>query len=306
MDDLIRSVVTATDLSEASLRAVERAMGIAVLSGSHCTVVHALGLDALGPLREVIGALAESATEKITARQRAVLDPLVAESARHHGIRAELRVVPGLATNEVPAQIRAAGANLAVIGARGRGVLRHMFVGSTASRLLRKSDCPVLVVRGGGREPYRRVLIAVDFSPASASSVRYARAMAPAAEILLLHVLDVPFEGMLHYAGVSGDVVDHYRREAREAAVTGMREMARAAGLPDGGWTLLVERGDATTTILEVQADRGCDLVVMGKHGTHVTEELLIGSVTKRVLAESPSDMLVLVDHRIPGSDQVK
>jgi len=111
---------------------------------------------------------------------------------------------------------------------------------------------------------------------------------------------------MLHYAGVSGDVVDHYRREAREAAVTGMSEMARAAGLPDGGWTLLVERGDATTTILEVQADRGCDLVVMGKHGTHVTEELLFGSVTTRVLAESPSDMLVLVDHRIPGSDQVK
>ena len=305
MDHLIRRVVTATDLSEASLRAVERAMGIAALTGSHCTVVHALGLDALGPLSEVIGALADSATGKMIARQRAVLEPLVAESARHYGISADLHVVPGLATSEVPAQIRAVCANLVVIGARGRGVLRHIFVGSTASRLLRKSHCPVLVVRGSGRDPYRRVLIAVDFSPASASSVRYAREMAPGAEIMLLHVLDVPFEGMLHYAGVSGDVVDHYRRTARETAVNGMREIARAAGLPDGGWAMLVEQGDATTTILRAQADRGCDLVVMGKHGTHVTEELLLGSGTKRVLAEAPGDVLVVVHHCIPGSDQV-
>ena len=33
----------------------------------------------------------------------------------------------------------------------------------------------------------------------------------------------------------------------------------------------------------------------MGKHGTHVTEELLLGSVTKRVLSESEQDMLVVV-----------
>lgn len=295
MNDLIRRVFTATDLSEASLHAVERAMGIAALTRCTCTVVHALGLDALGPLRQVIGELAQSATEKVIARQRAILEPLVAESARHHGVTADLRVVPGLATDEVPAQARLAGADLVVIGARGKGVLRHIFVGSTASRLLRKSDCPVLIVRGSRRDPYRRVLIAVDFSPASVSSVRYARAVAPGADIVLLHVLDVPFEGMLHYAGVSGDVIDHYRREARVTALAAMHDIARDAGLPDGGWTLRIERGDATTTILQTQADHGSDLIVMGKHGTHVTEELLIGSVTRRVLAESPSDVLAVV-----------
>ncbi len=40
------------------------------------------------------------------------------------------------------------------------------------------------------------------------------------------------------------------------------------------------------------------DLVVMGKHGTHVTEELLLGSVTLDVLAESRCDVLVVVDPR--------
>jgi CPA2 family monovalent cation:H+ antiporter-2 len=38
----------------------------------------------------------------------------------------------------------------------------------------------------------------------------------------------------------------------------------------------------------------------MGKHGTHVTEELLLGSVTRRVLAESQADVLVVVDPLAP------
>ena len=41
----------------------------------------------------------------------------------------------------------------------------------------------------------------------------------------------------------------------------------------------------------------------MGKHGTNVTEELLLGSVTKHVLAETKSDMLVVVDERLPALD---
>ncbi len=46
-----------------------------------------------------------------------------------------------------------------------------------------------------------------------------------------------------------------------------------------------------------------CDLVVMGKHGTHMTGQLLLGSCTNRVLAESRSAVLVVVDGRHPAVD---
>jgi nucleotide-binding universal stress UspA family protein len=36
------------------------------------------------------------------------------------------------------------------------------------------------------------------------------------------------------------------------------------------------------------------DLIVMGRHGANIAEEFLLGSVTKRVLAESGSDVLVV------------
>lgn len=36
------------------------------------------------------------------------------------------------------------------------------------------------------------------------------------------------------------------------------------------------------------------DLITVGKHGAHIAEELLLGSVTKHVLAESQCDVLVI------------
>ncbi|MDO9438497.1 universal stress protein [Hydrogenophaga sp.] len=51
--------------------------------------------------------------------------------------------------------------------------------------------------------------------------------------------------------------------------------------------------GDAATCILEQAEEQGADLIVLGKHGIGMTEELLLGSVTQHVLAQARSDVLV-------------
>ena len=58
--------------------------------------------------------------------------------------------------------------DLVVLGFRGRHCFRDVFLGTTAERVVRKGDRSVLVVRNRPEEAYRRVLVAVDFSPASA------------------------------------------------------------------------------------------------------------------------------------------
>lgn len=50
----------------------------------------------------------------------------------------------------------------------------------------------------------------------------------------------------------------------------------------------------------EVRREAGApdaDLVVMGKHGQSVAEDLLLGSVSKHVLAEGTTDVLVSTSH---------
>ena len=58
--------------------------------------------------------------------------------------------------------------------------------------------------------------------------------------------------------------------------------------------------GDPASLVLQHQELHLGDLIVMGKHGTHVTEELLLGSVTQRVLDETQVDLLVVVEPHGP------
>jgi nucleotide-binding universal stress UspA family protein len=62
----------------------------------------------------------------------------------------------------------------------------------------------------------------------------------------------------------------------------------------------IVARGDATRLIASHQEMMRSELVVLGKHGANITEELLLGSVTSHLVAESQSDLLVVLDARRP------
>lgn len=298
---LIQHIFAATDLSGASLHAVDRGFALAAATGARYTLMHALGFDAPDPLRHLLGEQADDVTRQALAHQREALAAMARDPARHRGVQAALLVEPGLPTTVVPAHVASTGADLAVVGARGEGLLRRLVVGSTASRLLRKSPCPVLVVKTPCQGPYRRVLVPVDFSPGSALAIGLARELAPQADLVLLHVFGAPFEGMLQYAGVSPDIVHQYRIEARERALQQLRALADEQDLGPDNCTVLAEHGDTVALITREQERLGCDLIAMGKHGTHVTAELLLGSITKRVLTEGDADVLVVVDKRGPG-----
>ncbi len=66
------------------------------------------------------------------------------------------------------------------------------------------------------------------------------------------------------------------------------------AGLAIGDYSPLVVHGDPSLRVIEQEQERDCDLIVMGKHGASITEDLLLGSVTKHVLEEAQSDVLVV------------
>jgi nucleotide-binding universal stress UspA family protein len=161
--------------------------------------------------------------------------------------------------------------------------------------MLSTTTCPVLVVKQPPHEPYRQLLVPVDFSPSSLRAIRHARSVAPQADVVLVHAFEVPFEGLLRYAGVDEDTIHHYRIVARQEALQKLHALRDEAGLPPEGTHLVVLHGDPTLRITEQEQECDCDLIVMGKHGENFLEELLLGSVTKHVLAESQGDILVSV-----------
>ncbi len=295
---LIRHIFVTTDLSDNALPAVDRGFELAAATGARLTLMHAAGVDALSTLRSLLGGQTDEITRQVLTQRREALEAAASERPQYRDVEVTLLVEPGRPASVVPTRAFGSGADLTVVGARGEGALRRLVVGSTASRLLRQSRCPVLLVKNPDQRPYRRVLVPVDFSPGSALAIRLARELAPQADLVLLHVFSTPFEGVLRHAGISPQTVEQYRSEARERALQQLRALAAQTGLEPDRHTPLAIAGDTVGVIIGEQERLGCDLIAMGKHGTNVTAELLLGSVTQRVISESDADVLVVVDRQ--------
>ena len=190
------------------------------------------------------------------------------------------------------------GADLVVTGTRGAGFVRAGVLGSTAERVARRAVQPVLMVRQLVHERYRRVLVAVDFSDWSLAAVRLAARVAPGATLVLMHAVSVPMLGRMRLAGVGDATVAHYRGAARTDARLQLAALADRSGLPAQRLQLSAPLGETPWVLIaEEEQARDCDLVVIGRQGRHAVDELLLGSTTRRVLAECSADVLISVGH---------
>ena len=145
--------------------------------------------------------------------------------------------------------------------------------------------------------PYQRVLVPLDFSKWSEQAVEVARAVAPGAHLVLMHSFSIPFEEKLRFAGVDDATLSHYRERARQDARDHLEALVDRHSLLPDQFTLSLTEGDAPMHILMQAGERACDLIVIGKHGRQAAEELLLGSVTRHVLAEAEVDVLVSTHH---------
>lgn len=288
----LSSILAVTDFSMPARHAADRAARLAHETGARLTLMHAVSGRTLDALRQWLGA-SHTAEKQLLKDAAERLQTLADELATARRVALQTQLATGAVLDEISHQAGAVNADLVVLGARGAGFLRRLALGTTSERLLRRSTRPLLVVKQTPHEPYRRVLVAVDFSPWSAHAIETARRVAPHARLLLLTAFEVPFEGKLQFAGVDTLTIEHYRRQAHASARQQLDTLAHQAGLKPGHWDACVIEGEAWQRIVEQEQAHDCDLVVLGKHGQSAAEELFLGSVTKSVLAEGSSDVLV-------------
>ena len=293
----LRSILAATDLSAPSRHAAERAASLAKSAGASLVLVHAQSAGALDDLKRWLGG-SDEANAAIQADARERLHAIAQELEQHHAISVSEHQLTGNAVKEITQYANQTDTDLLVTGTRAAGFFRGVVIGSTAERIAKCSSRPVLLVRQSPHEPYRRVLVPVDFSPWSVASVELAMQIAPEAIIVLMHAVEVPFEGKLRLSGVNESVVRRYREEAKREAQLRLREIAMQVGLHAERSHLVTPDGaDPWMLVVQQEQEFDCDLVVIGKHGRNAIEELLLGSTTRMVISECSADVLVSIRH---------
>ena len=267
-------VICLTGLSPVGAVAEAHAGMLAQTSGAKLTLYHASDLRDM----EYAENRLSQVDDMKTAAERLARATLEGEAQSTGVIRARRQVVVergSLTAATMAAAARRLGADLVVMAPHDRGILSRALgfslTEATVDRL--EGAVPVLCARGEAR-PYRRILVATDFSAGSRRSLRLAARLAGlfGATVTVLHAAAGP-------ADVDGALASLRRFIPRE--------LARRAPRP------VVEVGEPCAVILSMAKTIDADLVVLSTRGRDSLRDAVLGTHAQRVIRHAPCPVLV-------------
>ncbi len=275
----LRSVLIATDFSQASEKPLRHAVAIARCYGAKFYLAHvvsSLGLTMAGPD-------AIAAAEEAVSRDAVHLEDDLVRSGALAGLRHQVIVRQGKVWPELEAIIRQEKVDLVIIGTHGRHGVGKLLLGSVAEKIFRQAGCMVLTVGPGSYQDFRvgspranrTLLFATDFGEASLHALPRAISSANqfGAKLVLLNVIPaLPMPEGMHRC-TAGDLMK-MRENARMASLRRLEELTQNARLevrPE----FAVEFGVASPVsekLLKTAEKLRVDVIIMGLHrSTHIS-----------------------------------
>ena len=141
---LPKRILVATDFSDTSDHALDYAIELAKSLGADVTVMHAYELPVYGFPDGAMIATVEMATRLMNAAQDALGKTCEARAGR--GVKLARVLRQGVAWEEIHSVAEEIGADLIVVGTRGRKGLAHALLGSVAEKVIRTATRPVLTI----------------------------------------------------------------------------------------------------------------------------------------------------------------
>lgn len=140
----------------------------------------------------------------------------------------------------------------------------------------------------------KKVLVPVDFSDYSKSSLRYAVSFAKhfSADICLVYVV----EPMVYPPDFSmGQIaIPSIDTEMDKRAYEELNNLAKKIIPPDVKSKVIVKTGKPFVEIIETASEEDADLIIIATHGHTGIEHVLFGSTAEKVVRKAPCPVLTL------------
>jgi len=302
----IQNILVPIDFSKMSIHAIETAkrLGRRFNATIHLAHVHhwQYPADFVGPVISS-GFLPESFEEHRNKRLAEELKTIASKSGLSPRDQTHLKT--GAAPfNEICSLAQKIPADLIVMSTHGYTGLKHVFLGSTAERVVQHSPCPIFVLRQEKRKsktgrPFtaRTILVPVDFSGCSRGGLGYAIGFANefAARIILLHAT---YLGYIYSSeGTALYNIPGLQEAARKNAERHMRKFVRSVNFGGVKFETAFTEGSPALDICAFAKDHNVDLIITSTHGLTGFQHVLIGSVAEKVVRHAPCSVLVVPSH---------
>ncbi|MBV9417145.1 MAG: universal stress protein [Solirubrobacterales bacterium] len=278
---MAETIICAVDDSEAAVRVLDTARGLAAALATDLLVVHA------------------GATQRGWDWAGASVRAQLAEA----GELPEVRLVDGSPAEAILKEADREGAEFVVVGSRGRGRLRSGLLGSVSRELASRARCPVVIVPSGAHwtgaggdvgDVKASVVCGVDGSDQALAAAAFAGRLATRLDcrLVVVHARQ-NLRAMAAYPGASMSTPpvtgqdDAVERQAAEV-------VKEAGGMAGVNAEFLVEPGPPTE-VLESVADReAARLIVIAARGVGGLRAALLGSVAAELPAAAAQPVVVL------------
>ena len=281
----MKTILVATDFSTRSDRAIRRGVLLAKQFDASMCLMHAVDDDQ--PQRFVTAHL--GAADKLLAELSKTTQEVDGIECTHLVVLGD----PFLGILEAGDQV---GADLQVIGAHRRQLLRDIFTGTTAERTIRQSVRPTLMTNAVPTAPYRHALLGVDFSENCRHAIRKIETLRLAEKLVVspVHIFDVPVKSLMSRSALRPDDIEAYVMGERRRAEGQMTSFLHGMKLNVLETHCRQTQSTVANTLFETASELGVDLMVVGAHGTTGIAKFLLGSVAEALLREAQIDVLVV------------
>jgi nucleotide-binding universal stress UspA family protein len=278
---IIDKVLLATDLSRPSQLVTDCVADLAFRGLQEVVLVHVIDVRAEGG-HSVVG-------QNRQHRQALEFNRIQLEA---RGVKVKVLEPVGFPAQEMIKIARHEEVSLIAIASHGEGFIKQVFLGSTATDLIRISDVPVLLIKPRAAAPtmerpvstdlFRKVLVPLDFSAHSD---------------YLLQVLKE--DSLLFREVMLLSVVERARNEMELVALLleGERQLGVIKGeLEELGLTASVQLGQGAPSpvIMEVAGQEDVSLIMMATRGGGLIKELMLGSTAHAVARRCLQPLLLI------------
>jgi len=231
------------------------------------------------------------------------------EQLKLKDIKWDICVETGVPHEEILRVAEEEKVGLIVMGKRGLGLIDRMLIGSTALKVLRNSKVPVLAVKDGdGKGPVeiRRILVPIDIFEKLDSALNYAMDVAERinATIAVVYILRLDAYAYEIPSSVLAEdlmsVLEYLVRLSSDRLSKRVEEIKLKRAAVDKGVarleisTEVIHGINPAVSLVDYASSNDIDLIVINTHGRKGAKRLFLGSVTEKVIQESPCPVLAI------------
>lgn len=221
------------------------------------------------------------------------------ETLRQGGFQTRPLVLEGHPASELMVELHSTNYDVVVVGSGNHTWAGAHLLGSVSTRMLHAASCSVLVAHEFRETAdVRAVLVAVDGSQSATQTVhglvglldpRRVQVTVLSAAPIVMPVVAPVLVGASMPTDESISVLEQETKSRAQAHVRDALYVLRDAGFQVDGH---VERGNATTVILEQARAESFDLVVVGSRGLGPVRRFLLGSVSDQVVRHAAAALV--------------